>query len=366
MKLGAPCFFSLESLQNLWCCEGVSAGVRHRSRVIYLGYCALSFIPKLLHMQHTVQDDHIWEMPSVTVAGTGAMVLMLAGIVSWCAMDQITEANIYILEDPSASRRLFKFLACTTMVCYLYPVLFFGHAQLVAEGLSVIGGVYCLLWVPLMDSSSETHCFVLFWCFLAILRLALVGAEFTGPMEYCLKLYIVEGAVLRFLLRRYTKGGEFRVEARAPLCLRAAVNSESRRQQFLQFFARPTSAERHTSLEAFDRPLAASVGDTGGLRQRLGPGLFRPTKLAQAKVIDAWTDDFHVSLRLQPPVQGRRRLEDFGVCRRWVSFKRGRPVLRQLGCFQLQGLCAQLSDERRVPHETAVLVLASESRIGLF
>ena len=89
MKLGAPCFFSLGSLQNFWCCDDVSAGVRHRSRVIYLGYCALSFIPKLLHMQHTVQDDHIWEMPSVTVAGTGAMVLMLAGIVSWCYMDCI-------------------------------------------------------------------------------------------------------------------------------------------------------------------------------------------------------------------------------------------------------------------------------------
>lgn len=256
MKLGAPCFFGLESLQSLWCCDGVSAGVRHRSRVIYLGYCALSFIPKLLHMQHTVQDDQIWEMPSVTVAGTGAMVLMLAGIVSWCFMDHISEANIYIIEDPGASRRLFKFLACTTMVCYLYPVLFFGHAQLVAEGLLVIGGVYCLLWVPLMDSSSDTHCFVLFWCFLAILRLALVGAEFTRPMEYCLKLYIVEGAILRFLLCRYTKGSFFvRVEKRAPLCLQAADGSESRRQQFLQFFARPNAAERHTSLEAFDRLL---------------------------------------------------------------------------------------------------------------
>ena len=47
-------------------------------------------------------------------------------------------------------------------------MLFFGHAQLVAEGLLVIGGVYCLLWVPLMDS------------FLALLILGVLRFELTG------------------------------------------------------------------------------------------------------------------------------------------------------------------------------------------
>ena len=241
---------SMETLWSLWHCDGLSAGVRHRSRVIYLGYTVVSFLPKLRLMKYTLQDENAWKVAAVTACGVCNMCLMVAGIVGWCTMDQLTEAKFYILEDPGASRCLLKCFSYAFLACYLYPVLLFGHAQLVAEAFLVIVACYYLLWVPLLDSSADTHCCVHAWCLVAFLRLAVQGAELTDPMQYCLKLYLVEGMVLRFLLYRSTRG-----------------NKELQhfpKKGFLDAFARPPSSERHTSLEAFDTLFRLVKRDQGG------------------------------------------------------------------------------------------------------
>ena len=164
-------------VQNLWHCDGVSDGFRHRSRIRYLHYGVISFIPKLLHMQYVVQDASCALLPSVAVAGAREACMLLAGLVGWYSLDRVTEANLYVLEDPKVSGGLFKLLSSLILACYLCPVLFFGQAQLVAEGLAVIISCYYSLWVPLMDS------------FLEALSITVVFARFYENFAVNLRLY---------------------------------------------------------------------------------------------------------------------------------------------------------------------------------
>jgi len=235
-------------VHNLWHCDGVSAGFRHRSRIIYLHYGVISFIPKLLHMQYVVHDASFALLPSIAVAGAREACMLVAGLVGWYSMDRVTEANLYILEDPKASGGLFKLLSSLILGCYLCPVLFFGQAQLVAEGLAVIISCYYLLWLPLMDSSTDATCCVHhLWCLMALVRLAWEGAELNGAMGYCMALSVVEGTILRVLLGFFHKGLQPLKEV--DFCKRQL----HLRSRFLAAFARPTLTSRCTSLEAFDR-----------------------------------------------------------------------------------------------------------------
>ncbi|CAE7249729.1 unnamed protein product [Symbiodinium sp. KB8] len=212
-------------VQNLWHCDGVSDGFRHRSRIRYLHYGVISFIPKLLHMQYVVQDASCALLPSVAVAGAREACMLLAGLVGWYSLDRVTEANLYVLEDPKVSGGLFKLLSSLILACYLCPVLFFGQAQLVAEGLAVIISCYYSLWVPLMDSSTDTtRCVHHLWCLMAFVRLAWEGAELNGPMGYCIALSVVEGTILRVLLWCFHKkeGLQPLNQAEVPRCVCAA------------------------------------------------------------------------------------------------------------------------------------------------
>ncbi|OLP90520.1 hypothetical protein AK812_SmicGene27899 [Symbiodinium microadriaticum] len=248
-------------VQNLWHCDGVSDGFRHRSRIRYLHYGVISFIPKLLHMQYVVQDASCALLPSVAVAGAREACMLLAGLVGWYSLDRVTEANLYVLEDPKVSGGLFKLLSSLILACYLCPVLFFGQAQLVAEGLAVIISCYYSLWVPLMDSSTDTtRCVHHLWCLMAFVRLAWEGAELNGPMGYCIALSVVEGTILRVLLWCFHKkeGLQPLNQAEVDLCKRQL----HLRSRFLDAFARPTSTSRHTSLEGQEHLRVATAPHT--------------------------------------------------------------------------------------------------------
>ena len=108
---------NMHHAQSFWLCTDVCAGVRHRSRVLYLGYGFISFIPKLAHMQYMVPGASAIDQPAVAAAGVVVTCMLVAGVSGWYSMDAVAEDHFYILEDPGASRWLFKL--CTYLTFFV-------------------------------------------------------------------------------------------------------------------------------------------------------------------------------------------------------------------------------------------------------
>ena len=178
----------------------LSAGTTHKGRL----FVCVSNTPGLLLLLAVA--DNFWVSPMLFLVNAffvGSVLLM-----AWRYRDHVSERMLYVWQDPASSQLILSLNTYAIVFFHLFPLLFFGTAQTVAETLVHNVAGYFFVYLPVLDSHGWLTSLLSLYAAAACPSVIQGGAELTLDMKRILLFYVAFGSLLRlglqFLQERVT------------------------------------------------------------------------------------------------------------------------------------------------------------------